>query len=335
MAISRVRVGSGTCASSAWRTIGARAPSTSSRTALRAGSARSGASASASGAVIDTSLVCPPCRAAGPWRSPSPGPPPGSSAACSAWAAATVIVPLLVLWLGLRRADGDRHLAGRHRRHRGRRRGGAGALRQRPRRRRPARRHPGRRRRPRRDLAAAAPAAPGGQPRLLGLPARHRRDLRDPVIEALAIGFGAGLVAGLLGVGGGTLFVPGLVLLSGLSQVDAEATSLLAIVPVALVGAWRQARLRQPPAARRRRPRRAGRPGLGRRRGARQRPARARRRARLRGLPGARRRAAGPRGAARGARAACPGPTSPARRSAAAAGRRRCGARPGSPRRRA
>jgi uncharacterized protein len=42
-------------------------------------------------------------------------------------------------------------------------------------------------------------------------------------------------------VGGGTLFIPGLVLLSGLSQVDAEATSLLAIVPVALVGAWRQA----------------------------------------------------------------------------------------------
>jgi uncharacterized membrane protein YfcA len=61
------------------------------------------------------------------------------------------------------------------------------------------------------------------------------------VIEALALGFGAGLVAGLLGVGGGTLFIPGLVLLSGLSQVDAEATSLLAIVPVALVGAWRQA----------------------------------------------------------------------------------------------
>jgi uncharacterized membrane protein YfcA len=61
------------------------------------------------------------------------------------------------------------------------------------------------------------------------------------VIEALLLGAGAGLVAGLLGVGGGTLFIPGLVLLSGLSQVDAEATSLLAIVPVALVGAWRQA----------------------------------------------------------------------------------------------
>lgn len=62
------------------------------------------------------------------------------------------------------------------------------------------------------------------------------------MIEALAIGFVAGLVAGLLGVGGGTLFIPGLVLLAGLSQIEAEATSLLAIVPVALVGAWRQGR---------------------------------------------------------------------------------------------
>ena len=56
------------------------------------------------------------------------------------------------------------------------------------------------------------------------------------------IGFCAGAIAGMLGVGGGVLFVPGLVLGVGLSQVDAEATSLLAIVPVALLGAWRQHR---------------------------------------------------------------------------------------------
>lgn len=62
------------------------------------------------------------------------------------------------------------------------------------------------------------------------------------MIEAALIGFLAGAVAGLLGVGGGILFVPGLVLGLGLSQVDAEATSLLAIVPVALLGAWRQHR---------------------------------------------------------------------------------------------
>ena len=60
------------------------------------------------------------------------------------------------------------------------------------------------------------------------------------VLGAIAIGALAGVVAGMLGVGGGTLFVPALVLFLGLSQLDAEATSLLAIVPVALVGAWRQ-----------------------------------------------------------------------------------------------
>jgi uncharacterized protein len=60
------------------------------------------------------------------------------------------------------------------------------------------------------------------------------------VAAALAIGFAAGVVAGMLGVGGGILFVPALTLALGLGQVEAEATSLLAIVPVAAVGAWRQ-----------------------------------------------------------------------------------------------
>ena len=54
------------------------------------------------------------------------------------------------------------------------------------------------------------------------------------------IGLAAGIVAGLLGVGGGALFVPALTIGLGLSQLDAEATSLLAIIPVALVGAVRQ-----------------------------------------------------------------------------------------------
>lgn len=59
---------------------------------------------------------------------------------------------------------------------------------------------------------------------------------------AIAIGVAAGIVAGLLGVGGGVLFVPGLVLLLGLGQHQAEATSLLAIVPVAIVGTYTQDR---------------------------------------------------------------------------------------------
>ena len=62
------------------------------------------------------------------------------------------------------------------------------------------------------------------------------------MILAAVIGFFAGVIAGMLGVGGGVLFVPGLVIGVGLSQVDAEATSLLAIVPVAILGAYRQHR---------------------------------------------------------------------------------------------
>ncbi len=60
------------------------------------------------------------------------------------------------------------------------------------------------------------------------------------VAAALAVGLAAGVVAGALGIGGGLLFVPGLAIFLGLSQLEAEATSLLAIIPVALVGAWRQ-----------------------------------------------------------------------------------------------
>ncbi len=62
------------------------------------------------------------------------------------------------------------------------------------------------------------------------------------MIGAVLVGLAAGVVAGMLGIGGGALFVPGLVLFLGLSQLDAEATSLLAIIPVAIVGAAQQHR---------------------------------------------------------------------------------------------
>jgi uncharacterized protein len=52
-----------------------------------------------------------------------------------------------------------------------------------------------------------------------------------------------GALGGLLGVGGGVVFVPALVIVLDVTQIEAEATSLLAIVPVALVGTWRQHRL--------------------------------------------------------------------------------------------
>jgi uncharacterized membrane protein YfcA len=59
-------------------------------------------------------------------------------------------------------------------------------------------------------------------------------------VAAAIMGFAGGMVGGLLGVGGGVLFVPALAIFLGETQVRAEATSLLAIVPVALVAVWRQ-----------------------------------------------------------------------------------------------
>jgi len=55
-----------------------------------------------------------------------------------------------------------------------------------------------------------------------------------------ALGFAAGVAGGLLRVGGGVVFVPALVVFAHLSQLEAIATSLVAIVLVALVGAARQ-----------------------------------------------------------------------------------------------
>ena len=62
------------------------------------------------------------------------------------------------------------------------------------------------------------------------------------MILAAVLGGVGGMLSGMFGVGGGILFVPTLALVLSLSQVKAEATSLLAIVPVALVGAMRQYR---------------------------------------------------------------------------------------------
>jgi uncharacterized membrane protein YfcA len=59
-------------------------------------------------------------------------------------------------------------------------------------------------------------------------------------LAAALLGFAGGMLGGLVGVGGGVLFVPALVIFLDQSQVRAEATSLLAIVFVALLGAWRQ-----------------------------------------------------------------------------------------------
>jgi uncharacterized membrane protein YfcA len=57
---------------------------------------------------------------------------------------------------------------------------------------------------------------------------------------AVLLGFAAGVLSGMFGVGGGILFVPTLSLVVGLTHLEAQATSLAAIIPVVAVGAWRQ-----------------------------------------------------------------------------------------------
>jgi uncharacterized protein len=61
-------------------------------------------------------------------------------------------------------------------------------------------------------------------------------------VLAIVLGFAGGVVGGLLGVGGGILFVPAIAIFLDEPQLRAEATSLLAIVPVAAIGAVRQHR---------------------------------------------------------------------------------------------
>lgn len=59
---------------------------------------------------------------------------------------------------------------------------------------------------------------------------------------AVLLGFTAGVLSGTFGVGGGILFVPTLALVLDLSHLEAQATSLAAVIPVVAVGAWRQNR---------------------------------------------------------------------------------------------
>lgn len=61
------------------------------------------------------------------------------------------------------------------------------------------------------------------------------------IVLAVALGLAAGALAGLFGVGGGILFVPALLAL-GLGQLEAQATSLLAILPTVVAGTLNQYR---------------------------------------------------------------------------------------------
>jgi uncharacterized membrane protein YfcA len=58
------------------------------------------------------------------------------------------------------------------------------------------------------------------------------------ILGLLAIGLAAGMLAGLLGIGGGVLMVPAMVLVGGFDQHVAQGTSLLVIIPAAALGSF-------------------------------------------------------------------------------------------------
>jgi uncharacterized protein len=63
------------------------------------------------------------------------------------------------------------------------------------------------------------------------------------ILALLASGAVAGFLSGMMGVGGGSIMVPALVLVIGLSQYTAQGSSLLAMVPAGAVGAYTHWRL--------------------------------------------------------------------------------------------
>jgi uncharacterized protein len=64
----------------------------------------------------------------------------------------------------------------------------------------------------------------------------------EEALAAAAVGVLAGVLAGFFGVGGGIVFVPVFALVLGLGQLEAEATSLAAILPTVVAGALQQHR---------------------------------------------------------------------------------------------
>jgi uncharacterized protein len=65
------------------------------------------------------------------------------------------------------------------------------------------------------------------------------------LVLLLVIGLAAGMLAGLLGIGGGVLMVPAMVLLLGFDQHVAQGTSLVVIIPAAIAGTWTHLRHRR------------------------------------------------------------------------------------------
>lgn len=57
-------------------------------------------------------------------------------------------------------------------------------------------------------------------------------------IATVVLGVITGLLSGALGIGGGIVVVPALVLLFGMTQKGAQGLSLAMIIPLSIIGAW-------------------------------------------------------------------------------------------------
>jgi uncharacterized membrane protein YfcA len=58
-------------------------------------------------------------------------------------------------------------------------------------------------------------------------------------VALVVIGLATGILAGLLGVGGGIVMVPAMIILFSISPVVAKGTSAFVIIPTAIMGTWR------------------------------------------------------------------------------------------------
>ena len=75
--------------------------------------------------------------------------------------------------------------------------------------------------------------------------ATERSDLTVSMAIALvAVGLATGVLAGLLGVGGGIVMVPAMIVLFSIPPVIAKGTSLAVIIPTSIIGTWRNRKKR-------------------------------------------------------------------------------------------
>ncbi len=78
---------------------------------------------------------------------------------------------------------------------------------------------------------------------LMSFEALGREDLTVALaIQLVVLGVVSGTLAGLLGVGGGVIMVPAMILIFQMPPVIAKGTSVAVIIPTALMGTWRNRR---------------------------------------------------------------------------------------------